>query len=308
MKSIVSLQFVITRMTSTRTMQTGLAADPGWVWPEKSLDDWSTDETELAALGKAQVEALIDLQFATGEWDDHLARVTEHTRTVVGLGRIRFRKQPAAAALFRSLRTNAKSRATALAQAQAAHDAWAETDAAWTPDEGFTLAGFATAIETLGNLKTAHDRKETAWKAAGHALMSKAVAVDADCVAWYAEAARRFPAGTGKGDAIRETVPTTYRRARKVGAVTLSATVAEDGAARLELAAAGATKFAVWQRSVGAEAWQLVTDAAKPGRLEARNLPPGPHEFKAQGRNARRKGEMSAPVAVVIAAAAAGNQ
>jgi hypothetical protein len=63
-------------------------------------------------------------------------------------------------------------------------------------------------------------------RGAAEGLMDRAREVDADCVAWYAEATRRFPAGTANGEMIRSTISTTYRRGAAPEATDASAAAA----------------------------------------------------------------------------------
>ena len=305
MKSILSIDFVKERCRGTRVCQDIIFERTGWLGLDKPLADWLTDSQQLQALYDDEMGARHSCRWASGSWQVHAGLVQEHTREVVGFGRIRYRKNPDAASLFGSLRTDAKSRPDILAQAQAARDAWQQTEPAWVPREEFTLAFFSGEIDALFDLQKVSSEKQIAFKKTTGTLMNKARAVDDDCVAWYAEATRRFPAGTVEGDTIRSTVPTTYRPAKKVEDTQLTVTGLGHGTARVELSAVGAAKFSLWHRLVGAPQWELVTKEAKPGAVDMKDLVAGEHAFKAQGRNSRRKGVESSVVILTVASGVA---
>jgi hypothetical protein len=302
MKSILSVNFVEERCGYTVASLAGIYADTGWLGLEKTVASWGADLTALTQLSAQAGQARLRGRVAANSWSLHSAYVQARTRDVAASGRIRFRKNADGAALFASLRTDAKNRPAVLAQALAARDAWKQIDAGWSIDEDFTLPIFTDEIAALSGLQSFHSEQQTTAKAAMNTLMNKAREVDDDCVAWYELAARRFPEGTTQGDALRSTVPTTYRPAKNIGATTLSVTALGDGVARTAISAEGATRFSLWRRGPDTAQWLLLTDKAKSGTTDWRDLPPGEHAFKAQGRNSRRKGEECAPVSVVIAA------
>jgi hypothetical protein len=114
----------------------------------------------------------------------------------------------------------------------------------------------------------------------------------------------RFKAGTPER-AVLDRVPRRRARHKPGAAEITTARSPGPGAAHLEFAAARATRFAVWHREPGESEFSEVAEVLLPGVYDATGLPPGAHEYRVTGRNARGEGEPSATVSVAVAAAAA---
>jgi hypothetical protein len=131
-------------------------------------------------------------------------------------------------------------------------------------------------------------------------LMHRARLVDADNVAWYAEATRRFPVGTVEGDLIRSTVPTTYTPPPEVGPAQITTVMVSGTEIHADATALHATKFTWFHQAPGSPAFLVIATGA-PGSLTLHNQPPGVHRLKAAGQNAGGEGPLSAAVEVTIA-------
>jgi hypothetical protein len=221
-RSILSLNSVLQRCLQTGAAQASLFESTGWVWFDKPVEGWEADVDQLRALQAAESHARTLCRLAAAVWDERVRQVQERTRVVVALGRVRFRREAARAALFAGLHAG-RSRMGVYEAALAARDAWAQADPAWTPETGFTLEVFAADSEALVALQAVHSQKRTALRGAAEGLMDRAREVDADCVAWYAEATRRFPVRTANGEMIRSTITATYRRSAASEATDASA-------------------------------------------------------------------------------------
>ena len=91
------------------------------------------------------------------------------------------------------------------------------------PAPAKSLVDFKVLIEGNGNpappavtlppvitLKKTYKASLTKWRRSEGVLNVLYSRCEDECVAWYAEATKVFPAGTAEGDMIREQVPTDY--------------------------------------------------------------------------------------------------
>ena len=132
--------------------------------------------------------------------------------------------------------------------------------------------------------------------------MNKARAVDADSVAWYAAATRKFPAGTVEGDMLRSTVPTTSRPESPVGQAVISNVMVSGTDIHFDCAAPHATRFTYLHQTPGASGFVVVVAETPEASLTLHGQIAGLHKFKALGRNSRGTGPESAVAEVTVAA------
>ncbi len=224
-----SIEFVIERATATKSAQKTLAAAGGWVWPERTVADWTANLENLRARLEAESAARAAWLHAGGQWDAALEQLADDGADVSRLARTKFRQEPAQLRLWRGRRHRRNSRVAIYRGAVAVQGAWQAADAAWVPKTGLTLAAFTSQMDdsvTLGKINSA---KEALWRQAAGELMAAAEALDRDCVAWYADATTHYGPETVNGMMIRSTVPTTTApepaagRAVKGGAIRFDA-------------------------------------------------------------------------------------
>jgi len=309
---IISIDFVVRRAKATRDVQTDLAAPPlNWLWRLPVLT-WNDNITVLDQLESAEILKRTQWRNAAEAWQADLDVIKEITRDVAGFGPLKFHANPVLVTMFDKLKTAGRSRVDIYKQGKKARDAWAEADPAWVikkegPDGQVierTLGAFGSLLASSESKDNAHGAKETAWRKAVSAQMNKVRDVNADCVGFYEEATRYFPAGTPTGDTIRSTIPTTYRPEEPVGqAEIFNVIVSADGDIHFDCRAEHATKFTYLHRAPGQAAFVVVVTDSPEAHLTLHNQPPGVHDFKAIGSNSRGEGEESAVVSVTVAQA-----
>ena len=219
--------------------------------------------------------------------------------------RVHFRNDPVRLHLWESVSTDARDRAGVYEQGLAARDAWQETDPAWTLSATDTLAAFSALLTGCLTKQAAHSAKFTAWRRASAVLMNKARQVDEDCIAWYAEATRRFPEGTTEGDLIRSAVPTTSRAEPPVSQAVISNLVVNAGTIHFDVSAESATRFTYLHQSPGSGAFVVVSADVPEANLTLTNQSNGVHRFKAFGSNSAGSGAESAVAEATVSVSAA---
>jgi hypothetical protein len=304
MKKIRSLRFVARRTRATAAAQADLA--DRWLWEEKSVAEWNAAHARFDELLIHECNARAALRNATAAWDLALDRLQAITRDVVHLGRVRFRREPVKRALFAALATDATSRDARFNQAAALRDAWDKAESTWVPLPDVTLPALRAWLEECDALKAAFGGADTAWQQVVAEQRAHAEALDADCVAWYAAATRRFPQGTPERETIRSVVPTTYRPGKTPGRAALSVLSAQAGQGRFRLSAPRAARFTVWHQLPGEAAWRVLLAETRQRVLTLHLVVPGTHRFKAAGRNAHGTGPESEVLEVTVPATAAG--
>ena len=68
----------------------------------------------------------------------------------------------------------------------------------------------AVSLPPLPTLKKTYKAALTKWRRSEGALNALYSRCEDECIAWYAEATKVWPAGTPEGNMIRELVPTDY--------------------------------------------------------------------------------------------------
>ncbi len=298
-----SLPFVKDRALASRNAQASVAAQ--WVWPEKTVAQWDSALSELDTLTAAERTAGVDLQTQSANWDVTLKNIERTARDVVRLGKTRFRRDPAKLALFKSTKVRASSRERIQQSGLAVLEVWTQADAAWEPLPGVTVAAFGTLLSGSAAQKVSYTQKFTAWREASGELMSKAEALDDDCVAWYSDATTRFREGTPEGDLIRSTVPTTTGPNESVGEAVISHLLVMGGTIHFDCEAAHATQFTYLHKPPGSPQFiVLLADTAETS-ITLQGQPAGEHRFKAFGSNSKGAGSESEEAVITLAAAQA---
>ena len=294
-----SIEFIIDRALASRSAQAAVAST--WVWSEKSVNDWDLDLAEMDALRSGEAVTRAELRGAAAGWDTNLDEVQTVTRAVVRLGRIRFRRNPTQLAVFESLNTDARNRDDIYTQGLAARGAWLKGDPAWAPLTDTDLNDMSDRLATCETCKKDHSAKLIAWRSAAAGLNTKTRELDADNVAWYAEATTQFAAGTTHGDMIRSGVPTTTQPSQPVGPAVLTNVMVAGGTIHFDCAAPHATRFTYLHQPPGAAQFAVVFAETKTTSLTLPNQAAGTHLFKAFGSNSHGPGDDSPVVVAEVA-------
>lgn len=302
---MVSIEFTRTRTQATHDTQASLAAAPVWVWSEKTVIGWGEEVALLDTAIADESSKRTQWRNAAELWQADIDRIQEFTRDVVRAGAYHFRNDTVKQSLFEGLATDGRSRADIYDQGLAARDAWQEADPAWNLSTTDTLASFSALLTGCLTKQATHSAKFTAWRRASSVLMNKARQVDEDCVAWFAEATRRFPEGTTEGDLIRSAVPTTTRTEPPVGQAVISNLVVDVATIHFDVAAESATRFTYLHQAPGSAAFVVVLADVPESNLTLTGQPNGVHRFKAFGSNSAGSGAESAVAEITVAVAAA---
>jgi hypothetical protein len=309
-QSRMSVAFKSERAQKTSETQSRLAAgingNPAWVWPRKTVVQWTADVTALDQLKSAEVLKRTEWRNKAEAWDANLAQIQRITRDIRREGLVHFRNDPVKLQSFDGLRTDARNRDDTYNQGDAARAAWQVADANWTFSPDIDLEDFAALLTASIACRTVYNTAESAWRAASSALNFKADAVDQDSVDWYAAATRKFAAGTPEGDLIRSNVPTTSRPEEPVGPVVISnAMSSANGDIHFDANAPGATRYTYLQQAPGAPAFVVVLADSPNSSFTIHAQAAGVHKFKVVPSNSRGEGPESAVVEVTVAFARA---
>ena len=301
-----SLSFIRNRAQASWAAQAAIASL--WVYKLKTVLQWSDDVALLEQLGQSAGAKRTAWRNAAALWDASLAEIQAITRLVIVQARNKYAKDPVKLKPFLLLSAPAGGRQEIYDLGFNAYHEWQNADPAWTVTHGAE----ELQLGTLGSLLSAslaqrgtYRVKLSAWRSAASALMNKARAVDADNVAWYAEATRRFAPGTEQGDMIRSTVPTTAVPEKAVGQAAIANVMLSGATAHFDFSAPHGTHFTVLQQSPGSPAFLIVVAETVEKSFTAHDLPPGVYRFKVFGSNSKGEGEESAVAEFTIAAAAA---
>ncbi len=303
---MISIEFTRNRAQATRETQASLAAAPtSWTWSQKTVIQW---DVELATMDQCLAdESARRTQWrnAAESWQASLDGIQALTRQVVSIGRVHFRNDAVKLSLFEAVRTGAESRSGVYEQGLAARDAWQEADPDWNVSAGISVGSFSAMLIDVLAKQAAHSAKFTAWRRAAATLSNNAEQVDRDCIAWYAEATRRFLEGTAEGDFIRSSVPTTTRAETSVGQAAISNLVVNAATIHFDVSAPGATRFTYLHQPPGTPAFVVIVADSPEASLTLSGQPNGVHRFKVVGGNSGGSGPESAVAEAAVSVAVA---
>jgi hypothetical protein len=295
--------YILDRALRTRGAAASLTS---WQWPERSLADWDNAIQSLRAARLADLDAETSAAFAKGRWDARLGALHALTSTVVRLGRVHWRASAARAGLFDFVKPDAKSRASIVGAAERLSALWQRLDAAWSPQDAVSLEAFDLLAAECAALKRAALGAEADQALARATLAEQAAALDEDCMAWYAAATAVFSASTTEGEFIRRSVPTTtVSQPPPEQAVMDRIQATPEGGIALEFSARHGTRFTVWHRPPGQDAWVVLALDTEETSVTLVGQPAGEHRFKVRASNSRGEGPESAEASLALAAAAA---
>ena len=303
---MISIEFTRARAQATRDTQASLGLAPTtWVWSQKTVIQWDGEIATLDQCLADESARRTQWRNAAESWQASLNGIQALTRQVVSIGRVHFRNDAVKLLLWESVSTDAESRAGIYEQGLAARDVWQETDPAWNVSTEISVGTLSSALTDALAKQAAHSAKFTAWRRASATLTNKAQQVDVDCIAWYAEATRRFLEATPDGDFIRSSVPRTTRTDAPVGQAVLSNLVVNAGTIHFDVTAPGATRYTYLQQSPGSPAFVVVLADSPEAGLTLTAQPNGLHRFKVIGSNSGGSGAESAVAELSVSIAAA---
>ena len=299
---MISIAFTCERAAATRDTQALLAAAPfSWTWKGKTIPNWSADLVELEQLKIDEVAKRAAWRNAATLWDDRLREIQLITREVKREGVFALGADPVVRRAFEGLRTDAASRDDIYNQGLAAVEVWKEANPGWSYSDDITSGGLGSLLAASLAQKQSHGTKQRAWKRASNKLLFKAQRVDAENVAWYAAASRKFRPGTEGGTLLRSSVPTTSRPEAPVGQGEITKVMAAGQEVHLDFEAPHATHFALLQQAPGSPVFLIVVPDTTQKSVTLHGLAPGLHRFKVVPSNSNGEGPESAAIEVTVA-------
>ncbi|MCE9611690.1 MAG: hypothetical protein K8R23_15940 [Chthoniobacter sp.] len=195
--------------TTLAVMQT-LAAE--WTWEVESPAQFAA---RLTAIGSGGLEqALVDAESAertAGQMrETAVAAVHRETVRALALARVAWRELPERLVAVAPLGAGGQTLPAIMAEGEEWAAAWEETDPAWVPVPGLTLAFFQSLLAAVATAQREERRLRVRRRRAGAAL---AVALDAVwelAVRWFAVATAVFPETDASAAAQLRLIPTTY--------------------------------------------------------------------------------------------------
>jgi hypothetical protein len=293
-------QFIEERAVATLSAQENIAM--AWVWPYKTVAEWTTSINSFNAQEIVAIDAKSALVSMQGTVDMMMGALHEKTVKVLALLRTVVElTTPENINLVEMLSASGQSRAEVMDEAQDLASAWKRINPAWLPVTGLTLVSFENEMGDCGEALKEYVNARSNWRAEVGKWNSIAAGINRDCMAWYNDATHVFPAGTAEGDMIRSTVPTTTDLTPLPDQAELQLEAApEPGSAAFILLAEHAAKFDVYEKAPGALEFTKVGVDVPPGLYVKTGLTPGDYEFKAAGMNSRGTGPESEPLAVAV--------
>jgi hypothetical protein len=295
-------EFVLTRSKASIDAATIIKDD--WVWKEKSIAQMKTSHQALKDQDDLVGVKYTDMISARHDLDAKLDEYHLKTVTVLRLARTRFRNDPAKRNKIQRLTAQGDSRSATFSEGKAVEDQWREMDAAWVPMEDLTLAAFTQYRTDCRDLQDSYTTEHSVWRSEADKAEAMAEQLHDELVAWYSDATTIFAEGTGHGDMIRSTVPTTYQPLPlPEQAVIAEAKSTQPGVVHVAYTAPNATRFTVLHKGPT----DTVFSAVQTGEalsFDAVNLPAGQHQYKVFGSNSRGNGPESAVATILVAAQA----
>jgi hypothetical protein len=300
-----SVDGILERAEQSMLVMNRVAESGGWVWPGLDPVVFADAFTEAGQREDDVRRAVAVERRATGEWDWKQNEVVEDMTLGLRLARLRFKGQPAKAALFAGLKLNNTGRESRQQQALDFELSWKKADAAWVFKEELTLAVFRAHRLALRDLEEAHGGAAKDETYARGLLRESLLWLHEKSVDWYEAATATFAEQTATGAFIR-TIPTTYDPNRPPGPLVFTrAESPAAGAAALRWRSPRGEKFTLWALAPGAKEWVKLLDGVKENSWSGEKLEPGTWRFKGGAVNPFGEGTESEVISVPVAAAEA---
>ena len=254
-----AVQFVLDRANATIAAANVIASD--WVWPEKTIAQMQTDAQGLAAQAVISDSNDTALTNAIALKNAAFGNYHQTTVTLLGMSKTHYRNDPAATATLKNLHAKGDSDQAILAEGAKFAMAWAQLDATYVPDQGWTLLAFQAAgadcRTKAGDVTTA----EVTWSNESADTDAKEAAVEDTNIAWYADATRKFSPDTEHGAMIRQDVPTTSKSVQPPAApVVLEAQALGGGKVHIDFQPPDSGYIQILHQGPGETAFTVLVD------------------------------------------------
>jgi hypothetical protein len=202
------IELILTRAKATRHAQESIKA--GWVWEEKTPEQWDGDIDSLEKLQEVLSTAEIDRNTTRAALDTALLDMHRRTMQGLAMAKVKCRNDPVKLDLLSHLTSRGDSRAVTAQEAMDWELAWQKIDPAWCPTANNTLAAFQALRKQCLDLEAAFMAAHTNWRNQSEMMNRQAALLHEANISWYAAATRAFAAGTAEGDTIRRSIPTIH--------------------------------------------------------------------------------------------------
>jgi hypothetical protein len=293
------VQFIIDRAKATDAVAAAILAD--WEWPEETTTQMQTETKALE--DQADVSDIKDTALTNAIAQKNLAFDNYHQTTValLGMTRTHYRKNPAATATLKNLHAKGQSDQDILDEGAKLAKVWAELDATYVPDEGWTLTAFEAAGTDCGTKAEAVTTADVAWSTESAKTDAMAAQVNDARIAWYADATKKFGPDTEHGKTIRQEVPTTSQTVQPPDPpVVKEAQALGGGKVHIDFAPPASGYIQIWHQGPGDPAFTVLVDKLTTVYFEQSGFTPGAHSFKFVGINTGGASDASAPIVVQV--------
>jgi hypothetical protein len=294
-----NVQFVVDRANATNTAAAAIVAD--WQWPEKSVVQMQADTQSLIAQAGISDTADLALTNAINQKNAAFSGYHLNTVTLLGMTRTHYRNNPAALATLKNLHAKGQSDQNILDEGATFAKVWAQLDANYVPDTGWTLAAYQAAgtatAATVGTLTTA----DVAWSSESAKTDDLAAGVEDTNTAWYADATKKYGPDTPHGKMIRQEVPTTTSSVQPPDPPVVDEALALGGGkVHIDFETPDSGYIQIQHQGPGETAFTVLVDKLTTNFWEQGGFAPGAHSFKFVGINSGGEGDESAPIVIQV--------
>ena len=196
---------VLQRLLATKAVQEAIAVQ--WVWEEKPVVGWVATVTTLTQTKVTVDQGEAALALAEGALSSSKDTLHAKTKQIVGLAKLRFRKDPVKSQAFVGLRALGTTATTTLRSADDLAAAWAKADATGSY-VGTSLADYNALRTSLATAQAGLESARATLRQAKKHQQSVLKDTHGDLVAWYGAATRVFDTNTETGALVRAQIPT----------------------------------------------------------------------------------------------------
>ena len=293
------VQFVLDRANATISVAAAIQTD--WVWSEETIAQMQTATKALAAQADLSDSKNTALTKAIAQKNAAFGNYHQITVTLLGMTKTHYRNNSAATATLKNLHAKGQSDQDILDEGAKFAKAWAELDAAYVPDQGWTLAAFQAAGADCATKLSAVTTADVAWSSESATTDELAAEVEDTNIAWYADATRKFGPNTEHGKTIRQEVPTTSATVQPPDPpVVVEAQALGGGKVHIDFQPPASGYIQILHQGPGEPAFTVLVEKLTADFWEQGGFAPGAHSFKFVGINSGGSSDPSAPVVVQV--------
>jgi hypothetical protein len=212
-----------------------------------------------------------------------------------------YRNDPAATATLKNLHAKGQNDQDILDEGAKFAKAWAQLDATYVPDIGWTLAVYQAAGADCAAKASAVTAADVAWSSESAKTDEMAAEVEDTNIAWYADATRKFGPDTEHGKTIRQEVPTTSKSVQPPDPpVVVEAQALGGGKVHVDFAPVASGYIQILHQGPGEPAFTVLVDKLTADYFELGGFVPGAHSFKFVGINSGGSSDPSAPIVIQV--------